>query len=275
MNAKILLKINGLIQGIEMFEKYNPSMHSKMEAKILSIENGIKEINEIVKHYKFHSLEEEIEFFKKIKPQIDHTYIYLKLLLEFYCSYNWIAYRNTKIYKQKLEKVLEFLHPHKEFHTYLKSGASHYDEFYFRRMAETNKPRTIYNFNADPLVCCSHGFLMAMIMAYERFEQFCNYHIQQIKNGNIKYKSTANFQWKAKKVDAIELVYALYYSGAIDTSLCTIYDLAYTFEHLFKIEITEHIYRDFIDIKRRKIEPAKFLVKMLNGFKTHVEQSYS
>lgn len=112
-------------------------------------------------------------------------------------------------------------------------------------------------------------------MAYERFEQFCNYHIQQIKNGNIKYKSTANFQWKAKKVDAIELVYALYYSGAIDTSLCTIYDLAYTFEHLFKIEITEHIYRDFIDIKRRKIEPAKFLVKMLNGFRTHVEQSYS
>lgn len=275
MNAKILLKINGLIQGIEMFETFNPSIITKLEAKILTIEKGIKEINEDIKTYQFLSIDEEIAFFKQVKPQIDYVYIYLKLLLEFYNGYNWIAYRNTKIYKQKIEKILEFLHPHKEFHTYLKSGASHYDEFYFRRMAETNKPRTIYNFNADPLVCCSHGFLMAMIMAYERFEQFCNYHIQQIKNGNIKYKSTANFQWKAKKVDAIELVYALYYSGAIDTSLCTIYDLAYTFEHLFKIEITEHIYRDFIDIKRRKIEPAKFLVKMLNGFKTHVEQSYS
>ena len=275
MNAKILLKINGLIQGIEMFETFNPSIITKLEAKILTIEKGIKEINEDIKTYQFLSIDEEIAFFKQVKPQIDHVYIYLKLLLEFYNSYNWIAYRNTKIYKQKIEKILEFLQLHKEFHTYLKSGASHYDEFYFRRMAETNKPRTIYNFNADPLVCCSHGFLMAMIMAYERFEQFCNYHIQQIKNGNIKYKSTANFQWKAKKVDAIELVYALYYSGAIDTSLCTIYDLAYTFEHLFKIEITEHIYRDFIDIKRRKIEPAKFLVKMLNGFRTHVEQSYS
>lgn len=275
MNAKILLKINGLIQGIEMFETFNPSIITKLEAKILTIEKGIKEINEDIKTYQFLSIDEEIAFFKQVKPQIDHVYIYLKLLLEFYNGYNWIAYRNTKIYKQKIEKILEFLHPHKEFHTYLKSGASHYDKFYFRRMAETNKPRTIYNFNADPMVCCSHGFLMAMIMAYERFEQFCNYHIQQIKNGNIKYKSTANFQWKAKKVDAIELVYALYYSGAIDTSLCTIYDLAYTFEHLFKIEITEHIYRDFIDIKRRKIEPAKFLVKMLNGFKTHVEQSYS
>lgn len=275
MNAKILLKINGLIQGIEMFETFNPSIITKLEAKILTIEKGIKEINEDIKTYQFLSIDEEIAFFKQVKPQIDHVYIYLKLLLEFYNSYNWIAYRNTKIYKQKIEKILEFLQLHKEFHTYLKSGASHYDEFYFRRMAETNKPRTIYNFNADPMVCCSHGFLMAMIMAYERFEQFCNYHIQQIKNGNIKYKSTANFQWKAKKVDAIELVYALYYSGAIDTSLCTIYDLAYTFEHLFKIEITEHIYRDFIDIKRRKIEPAKFLVKMLNGFRTHVEQSYS
>ena len=275
MNAKILLKINGLIQGIEMFETFNPSIITKLEAKILTIEKGIKEINEDIKTYQFLSIDEEIAFFKQVKPQIDHVYIYLKLLLEFYNSYNWIAYRNTKIYKQKIEKILEFLQLHKEFHTYLKSGASHYDEFYFRRMAETNKPRTIYNFNADPLVCCSHGFLMAMIMAYERFEQFCNYHIQQIKNGNIKYKSTANFQWKAKKVDAIELVYALYYSGAIDTSLCTIYDLAYAFEHLFKIEITEHIYRDFIDIKRRKIEPAKFLVKMLNGFRTHVEQSYS
>lgn len=275
MNAKILLKINGLIQGIEMFETFNPSIITKLEAKILTIEKGIKEINEDIKTYQFLSIDEEIAFFKQVKPQIDHVYIYLKLLLEFFNSYNWIAYRNTKIYKQKIEKILEFLQLHKEFHTYLKSGARHDDEFYFRRMAETNKPRTIYNFNADPMVCCSHGFLMAMIMAYERFEQFCNYHIQQIKNGNIKYKSTANFQWKAKKVDAIELVYALYYSGAIDTSLCTIYDLAYTFEHLFKIEITEHIYRDFIDIKRRKIEPAKFLVKMLNGFRTHVEQSYS
>lgn len=274
MNAKILLKINSLINGIEIFETFNPNIITKLEAKILTIEKGIKEINEEIKTYQFLSIEEEIEFFKQVKPQIDHVYIYLKLLLEFYTSYNWLAYRNTKIYKQKIEKILEFLQLHKEFHTYLKSGASHYDESYFRRMAETNKPRTIYNFNADPMVCCSHGFLMAMIMAYERFEQFCNYHIQQIKNGNIKYKSTANFQWKAKKVDAIELVYALYYSGAIDTSLCTIYDLASEFENLFKIEITEHIYRDFIDIKRRKIEPAKFLVKMLNDFRAYIDQSY-
>jgi len=67
---------------------------------------------------------------------------------------------------------------------------------------------------------------------------------QTVKHAGSTATATKNNQsmmleWKAKKVGAAELVYALYYSGAVDNDRCTVYELAKQCGELFQIQIAD------------------------------------
>jgi len=141
-------------------------------------------------------------------------------------------------------------------------------------LSDSHAPRTLYSLNADLESSCSHGLLLAKITAYEKLVAFYNRQLNRL-NAPLpteQLKESLPLEWKANKVDAVELVYALYYSGAVDTDKCTVHVLAKQFGELFQIQIREQLYRECIDIKRRKLEPARFLVKLLSHFRNRVEE---
>lgn len=147
----------------------------------------------------------------------------------------------------------------------------------FRRLSDSGAVPTLYSLNADLESSCSHGLLLAKITACEKLVEFYTRKLNRLKAPfqTEQPKETLPLEWKANKVDAVELVYALYYYGAVDTDKCTVQELAKQFGELFQIQITEQLYREYIDIKRRKIEPARFLVKLLNHFRNRVEEEYT
>ncbi|MEG1025944.1 MAG: RteC domain-containing protein [Flavobacterium sp.] len=277
MNVKLLERVTELTKDMEVFEYVNPGLQQQLNEKILQIENGITEMNGFIRNYRFKSVHEEIVYFKEIKPQLVMEYVYLSSLKSFYEKYQDLEIKQSKPYKKEVHRLLYFIRDEKDFYGYIKKTHTHNDEHYFRRLSDSHAPRTLYSLNADLESSCSHGLLLAKITAYEKLVAFYTRQLNRLKAPlpTEQVKETLPLEWKANKVDAVELVYALYYSGAVDTDKCTVHELAKQFGELFQIQITEQLYREYIDIKRRKLELARFLVKLLNHFRNRVEEEYT
>lgn len=277
MNVKLLQRISELTNGVEVFENINPDLKPQLNDKILQIENGIIELNGFIRSCHFSSVQDEITFFKEVKPKLVTEYVYLTTMKSFYERRQDVELKRTKPYKKEVERLLNFIKHEKEFYAYLKNRFTHNDEHYFRRLTYSGAKRTVCSLNADLESSCSHGLLLAKITAYEKLIGFYTRQLNMLKAPlqPLQFKESLPLEWKANKVDAVELVYALYYSGAVNTDKCTVHELAKQFGELFQIQITEQLYREYIDIKRRKLEPARFLVKLLNHFRNRVEEEYT
>jgi hypothetical protein len=66
------------------------------------------------------------------------------------------------------------------------------------------------------------------------------------------------FKWTDKKIDLVELIYALYASRSLNNGKVDIADIATFFEKSFQLEIGD-VYRKYIEIKNRKFETTKYL----------------
>ena len=277
MNVKLLQRISDLTSGMEVFENINPDLKPQLNDKILQVENGIIELNGFIRSCHFSSVQDEITFFKEVKPKLVTEYVYLTTMKSFYEKHQDVELKQTKPYKKEVERLLNFIRHEKEFYAYLKNRFTHNDERYFRRLTYSGATRTVCSLNADLESSCSHGLLLAKITAYEKLIGFYTRQLNMLKAPlqPLQFKESLPLEWKANKVDAVELVYALYYSGAVNTDKCTVHELAKQFGELFQIQITEQLYREYIDIKRRKLEPARFLVKLLNHFRNRVEEEYT
>ena len=69
----------------------------------------------------------------------------------------------------------------------------------------------------------------------------------------------------------MELIYAIYYSNALNAEKGSIKELAELFEHFFDIELG-NIYHVFHEIKYRKLEPAKFIDSLKSAFLRKIEE---
>lgn len=253
---------------------FNPECAPDILKELKILEAEIIKLNKRISAYSFNSLEEEIFVFKHIKPKFIKEYIYLSLLYNLYNKYHDLELYHYKTYKKEINQTFDIINTSRDFYQYYKRDHTHLDQVYFTKLEHSTTNGVIYGIIGDVHSTCSHGFLMAKLMAIEKYQTFCMGQIHSLKQTPMLSKTKSDVQWNAKKVDAIELIYALYFSGAIRTKKGTLQEVAEQFEQLFNVEISQQLYRDYIDIKRRKIEPARFLMKLVTHFKTKIEEDY-
>ena len=274
MIDRLLADIKSLMEPYCFYKWHQQESWSRTDDYIESIVQLISEINSGVRTHAFSSQAEEIRYFKEVKPLIETEYVFISTLKRFYENSSPIDLDLPKTYKKQINHLRAFINEEKDFYFYIKKKHTHQDALFFRRLADSGVARTTYSLNADSKACCSHGLLLAKLLAYEKLIDFFNKQLKALKEP-ITVKETQLLEWKAKKVDAVELVYALYHSGAVNTEKCTLQELAKQFGNLFQMQLSEQLYREFIDIKRRKIEPARFLVKLIEHLRNKVDEEYS
>ncbi|WCM42269.1 RteC domain-containing protein [Flavobacterium sp. CBA20B-1] len=277
MNLNLRFQVSELLTEMEVFYTINPLLLPQLNDKVKKVAVAIADLNAAVRYYHFTTVEDEIHFFKELKPPLVQAYIFMLELKGFYDKVADLEMQRAKPYKEEINRLLYFLKDEKEFYNYIKNNETYNDKRYFTRLAHGDTAYALYNLNADPESCSSHGFLLAKMNSYKQLVLLYNKQLNLLKTPlpAEQLKGKIPLVWKANKVDAVELVYALYYSGAVDTDKCSVQQLAQQFGRLFQIQITEQLYREFIDIKRRKIEPARFLVKLLNNFRSRLDDAYS
>ncbi|WP_223826696.1 RteC domain-containing protein [Flagellimonas sp. S3867] len=207
----------------------------------------------------FQNENDEIQFFKFTKQVPLTNLIYYMEVLDFEASFPMDKFKPQRKYiKTKMEDISAFYRIHSDFVRYARLKQTHFDKQFFTRKYSgfhcgTAEPYYIL----DPIFNTSHDYLLAKISAFQRISIY----LQNRLKSSDEVNKISNLSWTSSKVSLTELVYALYYSGAINNGRADIKQIANAFEKIFNFSLGD-FYRTYIEICSRKKDRLKFLNEM-------------
>jgi len=228
---------------------------SKLSVKGIEIvSEGIQELKSKVLKSGFKDDEDEIHFFKTIKPSLTVNLIYYHCIaeIELKCSYHSVETVDEFV-QSKLDEFRKLFDDNADFLRYYKSDSIEMDEHFYKRGVNSfplfNTLCPIYE---DPNFVSSKDLIVANILAYQNLLKYLEH-----KNAPLKFQK---LPWKGTKTDAVEIIYALKYSKTVPVDLI---ELVNSFNQIFDIELSMlFVYRVFKAIKDRKKDQTKFLDKL-------------
>jgi hypothetical protein len=226
------------------------------------IEIKSKHLFKWLKKHKFNSSDEEIYFFKDLKPIFISKLIYYKTVLSIETNLPTSKKNKIKFYEDALNLIQEYTNKNRKFYEYYRARASHKDNIYFLRNCDAIiLKRDCSLINYDVKLCTTHDYNMAVMIANDILTNYLENKIEQLENNSSivhpSIQQTVN--WTGTKIDLVELIYALHHSKKLNNGSSDIKELAVFFGKLFNQDIEENIYRFYIDIKNRKTGRSKFI----------------
>lgn len=246
----------------------------KAKKIIVFIEDILKQLTDWLKNHVFDNIQEEVKFFKEIKPNIVAKLIFYKEILVIVATLPLDKNKRVKHYEKKIDAINQFHRKNREFIKYIKSQSTHFDELYFsRKQYKDLFLNDCMVINQDAKLCTSHDYLLAEVIAYELLALHIENRIDSV-NQSCAINSNqfnSNLHWTAKKIDLIELIYALHEAKVFDNGQADIKEITHVFEKAFQIDLGDNITRSFIDIKNRKSDQTRFLNQLQTALETKIE----
>lgn len=247
-----------LANELEQLHFSEPDIMVRTQKAVKLISGVIAEFREKIRTEGFTNKEEEIHFFKFIKPHINSYLIFFTILSDIEEQKMHLSKEDLKVFINKKERMFRhIMREHLEFVKYYRCGQKDKDDTFFVRGANMDFISRFSNFQMnDPEFNTSHDHIAANIMAFDLFQRHFNPGV-----GLSKQPTSSNLKWTATKLDLVELIYALQASGAINKGNADLKEIASMMENIFQIQIGD-LYRAFHDISNRKKEQIKFVNKL-------------
>jgi len=257
---------------ISEFETNLDSLESCTDDILYKAENGITKTEKCIKQLRrkvvekgFTSKNEEISFFKHIKPQIFSRLIYYVKLFNIESKRPRSSSKfQIKYLNNQINKLQVFFNDNLEFYHYYRRGATTLDEEYFiRGKSDLRLPTESFHFFVDEQFSTCQDTTVSTIIAYDMLIVYLQQEIEKLQSNtdtkiNPMKQSSSQLFWTGSKTELIELIYALHSSGTINSGTADIKELATMFEQVFNIELGNY-YHTFIEIRARKSSKTKFL----------------
>ena len=229
------------------------------------IEKKLKELHKWLKNHVFKTLQEEIYFFKELKPRMVSKLLFYKELLKLEASLPPSKKKKRKHYEELLTAIHQYVITNKEFYEYYRSRTSFRDEDLFVRHCYKDIIRydcCLINF--DSKLSTSHDFNVATIIANDMFTSYLENKLDEL-NGKCKFNSTQidhKFNWTGTKVDLTEIVYGFQAAGSINNGNFDLKEFAIFLGTMLNVEIDSNLYGNYSDIKSRKVSKTRFINTM-------------
>lgn len=214
--------------------------------------------------YTFTDEEEEIMFFKEIKPKLCYRLIYYRKV------YNIEMNRPAGVEKQKeylcekLDEINKYNSKRLDFIRYYRSGSTHLDSLYFvRGKTDPEQYLETFYYELDSNFSTNCDFKVAKILANDLLSAYLMNEIELLNDNGISIRSF-NFPatkktWKGSKAELQEQIYSWDSAGMFgDVPLTQLFDYI---QNVFNIELDSNISRTFSDLKIRNT-PTPFLDKL-------------
>lgn len=240
------------------------SLADQYKTSILLCKKAMAKLKNYISSYNFENIEDEIHFFKIVKPQFYSKYIY------FINVYNFLMQKplgSEEIIKDyinyELTDIKRFFDHNHAFYQYYRSGSTQMDEVYFTR-GGFDVHVELEDFEEDELYSTSHDYKLSKIIANEKYQDYLNLELQKIMNHDEEPQEIGielPLTWTANKTDLVELIYALVASGVFNNGNSEIKSVVSFFQTVFHVDLGSY-YHKYTDITRRKKERTSFLDKL-------------
>lgn len=224
----------------------------------------LRQLKALLRKYRTLPRQLEISFFKEIKPSFVCEYLFNVMVYRLHYDWPVGTVRKQQSYlDQVLAQIGLYFEKHHQFYCYHRKNCSHLDNIYFVRWQQDVDPTTDQLFSGtDPSYNTARDMQLGKILAYARFQDYVQEQLQ-ILSQPLKPASRSSglpvVVWRETKSSFIELVYAVFLSGATDADIKT---LVQVLGAAFNVKIKNE-YDVFQHVKNRKIEPAKYINKMM------------
>jgi len=273
---------------MQQLEKQLNNIHSETEEAIRYSEKAIKILiptleklkTQLLKH-SFSNKEDEIHFFKIIKPTFTAKLIYYNELYNIETNKPFGPNKSIrKYYNTELLKLETYFHENLEFYKYYRTGNQSLDKKYFIRGKHDIKFTLDSSyFQADRRFSTSHDYKIARILANDEIKIYLEAQINTLNSSNKSISNTTSksmqkLTWTAPKVALVELIYALHTEKVFQNGSIDLKEIISHFESTFDIELGQ-FHRVYLEIRSRKTERTKFLNALREKLTLKMEQADS
>jgi RteC protein. len=274
-----LKEIHDEIETIDM-----ESCDISIEVSVSMIEYLEKCLEEIrVRFLSLKDIEEENEilFFKEIKPEI----------LGFLLYFNKIHTIDLKLpngsnetlsdyYQRELDSLTFFFERNLDFYLYYRSKSTHLDGHYFIRHKRCYKlGLDSIHYVIEPEFSTGYDYKVAKIICNEMLRIYLNKKMNGLDKQMIISKNRAtlpvcNLKWTGPKVALIEVGYGLEASKYVNRGNADIKEIMIGLEALFNVDLDKY-YRSYISIKDRKLDRTKYLNHIIESLSKRMDEDDS
>lgn len=252
---------------IEQIECSEISMINKsLEASCILTE-AFNHLKVFILSYHFKDYDEEIFFFKEIKPRLCSRLIY------YHKIYNIEMNRPAGIEKQReylsemLNDINRYNYKRLDFIRYYRSGSSQMDSLYFLR-GQTNAEQYLETFRHefDQNFSTNCDFKVSKILANDMLSAYLMDEIELLTDNGLKMFTNGfpatKISWMGTKTELQEQIFSWDGAGVFGkVPLTQLFDYI---QNVFNIQLDRNLSRSFDDLKIRNV-PTPFLDKLKNA----------
>ncbi|MFZ2432345.1 MAG: RteC domain-containing protein, partial [Lutibacter sp.] len=212
---KIYAKIIGdLEKDLKKVDLTNPNAIIKAEKSIAIIDASINELRKFVTANQFNSKQDEIDFFKQMKPEIVSKLILFVSIFDIESKRPKGGTKEQKKYfETEIKKFQDYYNENHVFYRYFKGGETHSDKLYFLRKNKTIRIHIDcfgsymdddFAANLDTTFAKFRGYKLAIEYFKNEIEKLSERPNEHQKQNNAVLP---NLTWTGSKVGAVEMVY--------------------------------------------------------------------
>lgn len=249
---------------LELIEsKQEDVLKKSLEASVV-IGGAFKKLKKFILNYSFKDDNEEIFFFKEIKPKLCYHLIYYRKIYNIEMNRPAGADAKKEYLKKELDAINEYTTKRLDFIRYYRSGSIHLDELYFLRNKLDNEQylETFY-YELDPEFSTNCDFKVAKILANDMLQIYLMQELELLDANSLKHLSSGfplvKLTWKGSKTDLIEQLYSWDTDGVFEDVPLT--QLSDYIQNVFNIRLDKNLSRAFSDMKIRAV-PTPFLDRL-------------
>jgi hypothetical protein len=258
----------------------NENNRERAALAMQAIDIAINKLNEIAGKLQFATKEEEIYFFKHVKPEI------LACRIEEVMRYNLdvnvpIGTNELKLkyYEDELRARQSYFRLNAFHYQYYKNGLSDLDHLYFRRDAAplampVDEIAEYQSEFSTPLT-----YLFAKFIAYEHIQYYILQQIALLKYPESQLSRIGStdpeIKWTGDSVNIVELAYGIWLTGQLNNGNASLNQIVRWLEANLHISIGI-IQRRFSEIERRKrLSPTRYIDQMKEAILQKIENGNS
>lgn len=260
---------NNVLQSILEIEGMECSTLQKSKLIVFRLEEAYMDLKHFISEYSFRNEEEEIRFFKEIKPRFFSRLIYYSKIHNIEM---WMPTGSMNDKRKHLERIQEciknFFDNNLDLYGYYRSGNTHLDHLYFLRgKQDVQLPIDSINFERDNRFSTSCDLRISKILANENLEIYLNSRLagltQEESNNESIHGIRSNEKWTDTKNALGEIIYGIDTLASINHGNIDIITLAEMFGKMFNVDMS-NIYQIYIELKGKK-DRTEYLNRMIKA----------
>ncbi len=259
---------------IEQIAITKPTPLKRLTASLNCIRKSLMELKDYIIQNPLVDQQEEIHFFKQIKPkfyclQIFEIEVYnINSAIPSGTEDDILAY-----YLGELKIVQRFFNQNQFHYHYYRMDAEELDKLYFVRGTENQSVLIPVVPDLDPTFSTNCDYIFSKIRAYEMLRDYLLAIVGKsgLENDG-KYlrhgRKRDPLNWTGDTINLVELAYGIYVTDQLNGGKVSLADIVYWLETSLHVDLSRY-YRRFEDIKRRKSKSKTFY---LDHMRTSIHQ---